>query len=431
MKVLHLGKLFLLLCFIYWIIPGCKKVELPSVKTVLISDVTENAAVIHYKIVGDGGGSVTYHGVCWNTNSNPTTSLTTKTVDGGPYGGARGDYWVVLSGLDYGKSYHVRAYATNSAGTAYSDDQSFSTRAIIPPDGIKIKPVSALGSYAAISGGSFTATGGASEVEFGLCWDVIQGPTTGSGKVFTIYSEPTSFTSIMTNFSPNTTYFARAYVANAAGTIYGDEISFTTTSNVTDIENRIYHTVNIGTQVWLMENLAGTKYNDGNSIPLVTDQALWNNLNTPAYCWYNNEKPQAGDFKGALYNWHAVNTGKLCPSGFHIPTIEEWTVLTTYLGGPSAAAGEMKKPGEMQWPNVPNSPINSDSCLFWGIACGVRDTITGFEADNGCGVFETCRYWSSTPSVTSNAWSLILYNGNAEAVEYSRKNGLSVRCLKD
>ncbi len=287
-----------------------------------------------------------------------------------------------------------------------------------------------MGSWAAISGGSFTSSGGTSNIECGLCWDVIQGPTTGSNRVFYNSIDIFSYTSIMTNLAPNTTYYARAYLSNAAGTIYGNEISLTTTSNVTDIENRTYHTVNIGAQVWLMENLSVTKYNDGTPIPLVTDQAVWNNLKTPAYCWYNNEKPVTGDFRGALYNWHAVNTGKLCPAGFHVPTTGDWNVLTEYLGGPSVASGELLKPGEMQWADVEGSVI-SDSCLFWGIYCGTRDTIIGFQGDNGCGTFESTYLWSSTPEGTSQALAFILYLGNTDEHEFSRKNGYPVRCLKD
>ncbi len=431
MKTIINAFLVFLFLVLYVICPGCKKVKLPSVETVQISDITENAAVINYKITEDGGGSISYHGVCWDLSTDPTTNLTTKTIEqGGPYGSSYGEYWASITGLEFGKTYHVRAYATNPAGTSYGKDLTFSTRTIGPPAGVKTKSVSALGSWAVISGGSFTSVGGSSEVECGLCWDLVQGPTTGSNKIFYNSSDVFSFTSIMTNLAPNTTYFARAYVSNPAGTVYGNEISVTTTSNVTDVENRTYHTVNIGTQVWLMENLATTKFNDGSPIPQITSQPTWDNLSTPAFCWFNNEKPLADDFRGALYNWHAVNTGKLCPAGFHVPTIDEWNAMTEYLGGSAAAAGEMLKPNEMQWGDVEYGVI-SDSCLFWGILCGTRDTIVGFQGLTGCGIYETSHYWSSTPEGTSQAWAFVLYMGSTDKHEFSRKNGYSVRCLKD
>lgn len=431
MKTIVNAVLIFVFLVISVICTGCRKIKLPSVQTVQISDITESAAVINYKITDDGGGSISYHGVCWDLSADPTTYLTTKTAEqGGPFGSSFGEYWAPITGLGYGKTYHVRAYATNSAGTSYGKDLTFSTKTVGPPAGAKTKSVSALGSWAAISGGSFTSAGGSSELECGLCWDVVQGPTTASNKIFYNSSDVFSYTSIMTNLAPNTTYFARAYVSNAAGTIYGNEISVTTTSNVTDVENRTYHTANIGTQVWLIENLAVTKYNDGTPIPLVTDQAVWDYLKTPAYCWFNNEKPVPDDFRGILYNWHAVNTGKLCPAGFHVPTTADWTGLTDYLGGPSVAAGEMVKPGEMQWPDYEGGVI-SDSCLFWGILCGTRDTIVGFQGAGGCGIYESSHFWSSTPEGTSQAWAFVLYLGNTDKHEFSRKNGYSVRCLKD
>lgn len=431
MKANITADLVFVLFFLSVICPGCKKVKLPSVITVKVEQITENAAVINYKITEDGGGSISYHGVCWDLSTDPTTNLTTKTIEqGGPYGSSFGEYWASITGLGYGKTYHVRAYATNSAGTSYGKDLTFSTRTVSPPAGVKTKSVSALGSWAAISGGTFTSAGGSSEAECGICWDVVQGPTTGSNKVFYHSSDIFSFTSIMTGLAPNTTYFARAYVSNPAGTVYGNEISLTTTSNVTDVENRTYHTVNIGTQVWLMENLATTKFNDGSPIPQVTSQPTWDNLSTPAYCWFNNEKPPADDFRGPLYNWHAVNSGKLCPAGFHVPTAGDWDVLMEYLGGPSAAAGEMLKPNEMQWGDVEYG-VMSDSCLFWGILCGTRDTITGFQGAGGCGVYESSHFWSSTPEGTSQAWAFVLYMGSTDKHEFSRKNGYSVRCLKD
>jgi uncharacterized protein (TIGR02145 family) len=97
-----------------------------------------------------------------------------------------------------------------------------------------------------------------------------------------------------------------------------------------DIGN-VYTSVEIGTQVWLAENLKTTKYNDGTPIPHVTDAATWNNLSTPAYCWYDNSEALYKDIYGALYNWYSVNTGNLCPAGWHVPSHEEWTTLENYL----------------------------------------------------------------------------------------------------
>ena len=94
-----------------------------------------------------------------------------------------------------------------------------------------------------------------------------------------------------------------------------------------------YHTVIIGNQTWMVENLKVTEYNDGTAIPLVESNSDWWNRTTAAYSWNENDEAKYKDSYGALYNWYAVNTGKLCPAGWHVPTDAEWTELIRYLGG--------------------------------------------------------------------------------------------------
>jgi len=81
----------------------------------------------------------------------------------------------------------------------------------------------------------------------------------------------------------------------------------------------------------MAENLKTTKYNDGTSIPNVTENSAWTNLSTPAYCWYNNDDTTYKNTYGALYNWHTVNTAKLAPTGWYVPTNDEWAILDNYL----------------------------------------------------------------------------------------------------
>ena len=162
-----------------------------------------------------------------------------------------------------------------------------------------------------------------------------------------------TFTSSITGLTAGTTYYVRAYATNSAGTGYGNDISFTTqqggVGNVTDDDGNVYHSVTIGTQVWMVENLKTTKYNDGTSIPLVTDATDWHNLLTPGYCWNNNDEATYKATYGALYNWYTVNTGNLCPTGWHVPGDAEWTTLTTYLGGEDVAGGKLKEVGITHW----------------------------------------------------------------------------------
>jgi len=101
------------------------------------------------------------------------------------------------------------------------------------------------------------------------------------------------------------------------------------TGHITDADGNVYNTVKIGTQIWMTENLKTTKYNDGTAIPLVINVG-WYYRETPGYCWYDNDINYKNKY-GALYNWHAVNTKKLAPIGWHVPTQAECDILEDYL----------------------------------------------------------------------------------------------------
>jgi uncharacterized protein (TIGR02145 family) len=105
-----------------------------------------------------------------------------------------------------------------------------------------------------------------------------------------------------------------------------------TYGSMTDQAGNVYKTVEIGTQTWMAENLKTTKFNDNSSIPNVTGNSAWSNLTTPGYCWYNNDEATNKPLYGALYNWYAAKTGKLCPTGWHVPTDTEFKTLEMSLG---------------------------------------------------------------------------------------------------
>jgi uncharacterized protein (TIGR02145 family) len=126
-----------------------------------------------------------------------------------------------------------------------------------------------------------------------------------------------------------------------------------------DVDGNVYNTVTIGAQVWMAENLRTTKYNDGTSIPLVTDSTKWSDLSTPAHCWYNNDKASYKATYGALYNWYTVATDNLCPTGWHVPTTAEWQILKDYLGS-SVDGGKLKESGTTHWKS-PNKGATNES----------------------------------------------------------------------
>jgi len=198
------------------------------------------------------------------------------------------------------------------------------------------------------------------------------------------------------------------------------------TGDLTDKDGNVYTSVIIGTQEWMVENLKTTKYNDGTPIPLVEGITEWVNLETPAYCWYNNDPATFKNPYGALYNWYAVNTGKLCPTGWHVPTDAEWTTLTDYLGGEDVAGGKLKETGTTHW-DSPNTGATNETG-FTALPGGSRHTNGMFDYVGNHGFL-----WSATDSRASDALYRYMYYHSSDVArdDYYKKLGYSVRCLKD
>lgn len=192
-----------------------------------------------------------------------------------------------------------------------------------------------------------------------------------------------------------------------------------------DVEGNNYKSVKIGNQVWMAENLKSTKYNDNTSIPLVSDNTTWSTLSTPGYCWYNNDEATNKSIYGAMYNWYAVNTGKLCPTGWHVPTNTEWTTLITYLGGVDIAGGKLKETGTSHWLS-PNTSTNESG--FTGLPGGYRVYAGNFNVigDFGC-------WWTSTEidGPSANYVSLRYFANYVNRFGSGKEGGFSVRCLRD
>ena len=200
----------------------------------------------------------------------------------------------------------------------------------------------------------------------------------------------------------------------------------TTTPNATikDADGNIYSTVTIGTQIWMTTNLKTTKFADGTSIPLDVTDSFWYQMSSPAYCWYNNDI-SFKDTYGALYNWYTVRTKKLCPTGWHVPSDEEWTALTTYLGGQDLAGGKLKEIGTIHW-TIPNKDATNSSG-FTALPGGQRYWYGDFYE-----IGKEGNWWSSSDSNTHYAWSWVLqYNSSGFGSRESDGEGVSVRCLRD
>ena len=191
--------------------------------------------------------------------------------------------------------------------------------------------------------------------------------------------------------------------------------------SVYDIDGNRYNTIQIGYQTWMTENLRTTKYRDGTAIPNITDETEWSNLTTGAYCWYNNGIMNKA-FHGALYNWYAVNTGKLCPEGWHVPTQSEWVILSDCLGGHEKAGYKMK--------------CNDLYKTFGsGSNSGFDAHLSGTRFFNGDfnQINNDTYWWSSTESHTESA--IFVQITDLESIlnisNTYKKFGFSIRCIKD
>lgn len=293
---------------------------------------------------------------------------------------------------------------------ACSDEQP---KIVLPS--ITTAPSSSITPLSASSGGNVTSGGHGEVSSRGIIWSKNPQP------VFTLTTKTSdgtgtgTFISELTNLDPNTVYYVRAYAINEAGVAYGEQVEFQTSQlTVTDADNNTYATVKIGNQIWMAENLKTTKYNDGTPIPLNTVTSA--DIETAAYSWYNNDEVTYKNGYGAMYNFYAVETGKVCPTGWHVPTINEVYVLRDFVG---PGSGSLKEQGITHWKSPNTGATNSTG--FTALPAGTKTPSFSFLG-------EYTFWWTSS----SGAIFGMDYQSTSFYNQYGAYNvGLSVRCLKN
>ncbi len=196
---------------------------------------------------------------------------------------------------------------------------------------------------------------------------------------------------------------------------------------VTDYDGNVYHTVKIGTQVWMVENLKVTHYRDGTPIPNVYDNDKWPYAKDGAYCMVDDDSIEYKDAYGVLYNYYAVNNSrKLCPKGWHVPSESECMTLINYLGGEDVAGCKIKDNSSKLWRTKNTCATNESG--FSGLPAGGRGQ---FGSAGEVGYYAT--WWSSTSYDSLYTWHWGLYpdKNGIRSNPGHKASGFSVRCIKD
>jgi uncharacterized protein (TIGR02145 family) len=406
----------------------------PQLTTTTVSSVTLTGAITGGDVTSDGGSPVTGRGSAYGIHPNPTTSDST-TSDGT----GTGVFTSTLSGLTASTNYFVRAYATNSVGTVYGNEESFTTSSPTPPQ-LTTTTVSSVTWIGAMTGGDVSSDGGSPVTGRGSAYGIVQNPNTADNTT----SDGTGtgvFTSTLIGLTASTNYYVRAYATNSVGTAYGNEVSFMTeslpgvrcpgTPTVTDIDGNVYNTVQIGNQCWTLTNLKVSKYVNGATIPTGLSSSEWSTTTSGAYAIYNNDPVKDGLF-GKLYNHYTVKDSRgLCPSGWRVPSDADLSTLVDQLGVPMNAGGALKstgiQPAAWGWASPNTGATNSSG--FTALPGGVRGFSGGFYSLTSSGSF-----WSSDGNGTglsSNAWYRNVISANSTIYRSTnyRSTGMSVRCV--
>jgi uncharacterized protein (TIGR02145 family) len=418
-------------------------VKVTKLDTGTISNITYNSATATATFI-DLSGNITSYGHCWNTAGNPTTSDFKFTVSGTAQ---KGDYTSILTGLDGNTKYFVKAYAVDGESVVYGNEVSFITGEN-PFINVEIPSI------------DYWITGHSYDISWthNITENVIIQLLKGENVVLDIEgndgincnSSPYNWTIPENNENIvwDSDYHIRIKSIDNNTVGISDVINIAVKPK--DFDGNYYDIIKIGNQWWMKENLKTTKYSNSISIPHVTSDASWSELTTAAYCWYNNDISYK-DTYGALYNHFAVYVSSICPTGWHIPSDDEWSALEVYLQNNGYNwDGYIDSDNDRSTNNkiakslatntgwaestvygaVGRQDMNyGNKSGFSAIPAGARGASSGTFGN----AVNSANWWSSTIVSTDYPYSRFL-NYNSAAVgrtSPARNNGLSVRCLKN
>ncbi|MBQ2906436.1 MAG: carboxypeptidase regulatory-like domain-containing protein [Bacteroidales bacterium] len=377
-----------------------QNIELPTVTTADVTDITQTTAVSGGNVTDDGGAAVTARGVCWSKDPNPT--IDNSFISNG---NGTGSFTIEISGLTSATTYYIRAYATNSEGTSYGEQKSFTTLQYIQLPTVTTTIVTNVTSTTATSGGNVTDDGGATVTARGVCWSTSPDPTIDDNKT-TDGNGTGAFTSQLTNLTHSTTYYIRAYATNSEGTSYGEQKYFSTLSDGM-INGHQYVDLGLSSGLkWATCNVGADSPEDyGNYY-------AWGETETKAEYTQDNSVTfgqQLNDISGnAQYDAATANWG----GSWRMPTKDEireliyncnWTPETQ-----NGVDGFKVTGNNGNYIFIPASGYRDGSSLY---------------------IYGECYYWSSTPRQYGVEFANILYSDTefqSEDVNY-RYRGLTIR----
>jgi len=403
-----------------------KEIRPPAVGKPVISEITVKGAVIESKIIWDGGSPITECGFCWNTTGNPSTEDYHTQA-----GESEGKFSCRLDTLKEGTRYYIRSYARNREDLSYGLEAYFRTEAFKKPTAISG------GIHGIIHNALFCTLGYIEDstgniISKGFCWSTSINPTVNDQKVDLGNGSAATHCTIE-GLQPGTVYYIRAYATNIVGTSYGgNQVARTFDGSMTDIEGHIYLTVRLGNQEWMNRNLETCYYSNGDRIATTGTQTVNIEMeDQPAYQWAylgHDDHPELLDDFGRLYTWYtAIDSRKICPSGWHLPTLDEWNELFNHLGGDTLTSSDLRWCFNYSWSN-PLNPGKEGS--FWAWLAGFRLATGQYQSGSFYGTY----WWSTTEASTVNAYAAYcgpLDIDKVSTAERNKKFGLSVRCLKD
>lgn len=408
-----------------------------TVTTTAVTDITSTTAVSGGNVTADGGDAVTEKGICWGTDPDP--DQTDNVINGGAGLGA---FTSNITGLEPGHTYHVRAYAENSAGVTYGADVEFNTPGTMATVTTAAITNNTTGT-SVTAGGNVTADGGATVTVRGICWSTDPMPDLTDNVVNATAGGTGAFTVQLTGLDPYSTYYVRAFATNAAGNAFGDPVSFLTP--LADIDGNTYSAVTIGAQVWMGENLRTTHFNDGAQIPYVPVAGDWIALDDAAYCYYGNDSVAYKPTFGAIYNWFTASAGNLCPSGWHVPTDADFMTLEETLGMDEADLEILEWRGTDEGTQIKSedgwlySGSGTNSSGFNAVPAGLRLYVDGAYLHEGTRAY----FWASDQTATNTGYYRQLNatennndptgdpEGQIRRQGAEKTAGKSVRCVKD